>query len=169
LAGRLEEAYEAGFDGAKHGVGDPVQYSAEWATRVAFWLVDAERARAALQLHEALPDRGRVVSLIRRSLQAGVQALAGDRDGAVVAYRDALRAWRDMGVPFYVGATAMEFAMLVGPGVPEARAAADEAREIWTRWGSPPLLARLDEGLARWAAAPTEAAAPPAAAVPAER
>jgi len=28
--------------------------------------------------------------------------------------------------------------------------AADEARRIWTELGSPPMLARLDAGLARW-------------------
>jgi hypothetical protein len=36
--------------------------------------------------------------------------------------------------------------------VPEAAAAADEARSLWTRLGAPPLLARLDELLARWEA-----------------
>src|SRR3972149_61633 len=53
LAGRLAAAYEAAFDGASHGVGDPVQLCAEWATRVALWLGDPARARAPLQLHEA--------------------------------------------------------------------------------------------------------------------
>ena len=166
IAGRLEEAYEAGFDGAAHGVGDPVQFSAEWATRVALWLGDPARARASLQLHEALSERGRVVSAVRLSLRAGVEALEGRRDAAVAAYREALRAWREMDVPFYVGLTALEFAILVGPNEPEAAAAADEARAIWTRLGSPPLLARLDEGLARWAEGAETATGPSAVPVP---
>jgi tetratricopeptide (TPR) repeat protein len=169
FGGRLEEAYAAALDAAAHGVGDPVQPSAEWATRVALWLGDAKRARAALQLHEALPDRGRMVSLMRLSLRAGVHALEGDRDAALAAYREALRSWHDLDIPFFLGLTSLEFATLVGPAQPEAAAAADEARAIWTRLGSPPLLARLDEGLARWAGAATEAQARPAAAVPAER
>ena len=168
LAGRLEESYAAGLDGAAHGVGDPVQYCAEWATRIGLWLGDAKRARAALQLHEALPERGRMVSLARLSLRAGVEALEGDLDAAIARYREALRAWREMDVPFFTGLTSLEFATLVGPERPEARAAADESRAIWTRLGSPPMLARLDAGLAKWAEAATEVKARPTATVPVE-
>ena len=71
-----------------------------------------------------------------------------------------------MDVPFYVGLTALEFATLVGPDEPESAAAADEARAIWTRLGSPPLLARLDEGLARWAEGAETATGPSAVPVP---
>jgi class 3 adenylate cyclase/tetratricopeptide (TPR) repeat protein len=169
LAGRLNEAYAVGMDGARNGVGEPVQYLAEWATRAALWLGDAEAARAALALHEALPERGRAVATVRLSLRAGVQALEGERPAAIAGYREAIRSWRDMDVPFHVGLTSLEFAITIGPDEPEAAAAADEARAIWTSLGSPPMLARLDAGLARWTEASTEVKARPTAAVPAER
>jgi len=149
FAGRLTDAYEAGMAGAAMPV-EPGLTCAEWATHAAFWLGDAPRARAALALFEARPERGRVVAATRQMLQAGLRALEGDRSAAIAAYREAIRSWRDMDVPFWLGLTLLEFATLVGPGEPEARAAADEARAIWTRLGSPPLLARLDAGLARW-------------------
>jgi class 3 adenylate cyclase/tetratricopeptide (TPR) repeat protein len=149
LAGRLMEAYEAGMAGAAMPVEQGL-WCAELATHAACWLGDAPRARAALDLFEARPERGRVVAARRQMLRAGVRALEGDRKAATVDYREALRPWRDMGVVFWLGLTLLEFATLVGPGEPEARAAADEARAIWTRLESPPLLARLDAGLARW-------------------
>ena len=136
LAGRLTEAYEAGMAGAAMPVEQGL-HCAEWATHAAFWLGDAQRARAALALFEARPDRGRVVAARRQMLQAGVRALEGDRSGAIAGYREAIRSWRDMDLPFFLGLTLLEFATLVGPGEPEARAAADEARAIWTRSGHP--------------------------------
>ena len=169
LAGRLDAGYATAFEAAEHGVGEAVPYAAEWATRIALWLGDLDRAQAALRLLDARSERGRAMSAVRLSLRAGVEALAGDRSAAVTDYRDALRTWRDMGVPFFLGTTALEFATLVGPEVPEARAAAEEAREIWTRLGSPSMLARLDAGLSRWTEAANEVKARPPAAVPAER
>ncbi|MBA2373520.1 MAG: AAA family ATPase [Chloroflexi bacterium] len=155
LAGRLTEAYEAGMAGAVMPV-EPGLGCAQWATHAALWLGDGARARAALALFEARPERGRVVAATRRTLQAGVRAIDGDRTAAIAAYREAIRTWRDMDVPFFLGLTLLEFAALVGPGDPEARAAADEARALWTRLGSPALLARLDAGLAKWVPAEGE-------------
>ncbi len=149
FAGRLTEAHEAGMAGAAMP-GEPALGCAEWATHAALWLGDAPRARSAFALVEATPYRGRVVAATRQMLRAGLRALEGDRSAAIAGYRDAIRTWRDMDLPLFLGLTLLEFATLVGPGEPEARAAADEARAIWIRLGSPPLLARLDAGLARW-------------------
>jgi len=158
LAGRLTEAYEAGMAGAAMPV-NPGRFCAEWATHAALWLGDAQRARAAFSLLAAREDRGRVPTFIRLMLQAGVRALEGDRVAAVANYREAIGNWREVGVPFWLGLTLLEFATLVGPGEPEALAAADEARAVWTRLGSPPLLARLEEGLSRWQPAEADDAA----------
>ncbi len=151
VAGRLADAYESGMAGVALGY-EPALASAEWATRAALWLGDPARVRMALELYEARPDRGRVVAVTRQTLRAGLQALLGERDAAMAAYRDAIRRWRDMDVPFMLGLCLLDVATLVGPREPEARAAADEARAIFTRLGSPPLLARLDAGLAKWEA-----------------
>jgi hypothetical protein len=161
FAGRLTDAYAAGMAGAAMPV-EPGAICAEWATHAAFWLGDASRARASFSLLAARDDRGRVPASTRLMLQAGVRALEGDRVAAVADYRQAIANWREMDLPFWLGLTLLEFATLVGPGEPEARAAADEARAIWTRLGSPPLLARLEEGLARWQPAEADAAPTPA-------
>jgi hypothetical protein len=156
LAGRLSEAYDEGMAGGVLPV-EPGLGCAEWATHAALWLGDASRARAALTLFEGRPERGRVVAARRVLLRAGVLALEGDRDAAIKGFRDAIRRWRDLDVPFYLGFALLEFASLIGPSDADARAAADEARAMWTRLGSPAMLNRLDVGLAQWP--PTEAGA----------
>ena len=157
LAGRLSEAYDEGMAGGALPV-EPGLACAEWATHAAIWLGDASRARAALTLFEARPERGRAVAARRVLLRAGVHALEGDRDAAIKGFRDAIRSWRDLGVPFYLGFALLEFATLIGPGDADARAAADEARAIWAGLGSAAMLSRLDVGLAQW---PAEAGASP--------
>lgn len=129
---------------------EPALGCAEWAARAALWSGDARGARAALSLFEARPERGRAVAAKAAELRAGIQALDGQAGAARAGYRDAIRAWRDLDAPFYLGLALLGSATLVGPGEPEARAAADEARAIFSRLGSPPLLGRLDAGLARW-------------------
>jgi hypothetical protein len=95
----------------------------------------------------------------RLYLGAGVRALEGDPGGAVADFRVAAGMYRDLGLPVSLGLCLVMFAVVLGPDVPEARAAGDEARALFTRLGSPTLLARLDDGLARWsgsAAAPQD-------------
>jgi hypothetical protein len=111
---------------------------------------DAPRARRASELLDVTPERGRYIANLRLSLHAGVAALEGDRDQALVTYREALRKWRDLDAPLDEAWTGVEFAILLGPDEPEAIAAGEAARAYWTRLGSPPMLARLEEGLARW-------------------
>jgi len=152
LAGRFEQAFTAGTRCAELGL-DGAFVGADWATRAAIWSADARRARRALGLHLAQPERGPVVAADRRFLVAGVRALEGDRAEAVADYRAAIVAHRDLRLPIHLGMSLLDFATLIGPDVADARAAADEAREIFTRLGSPPLLARLEAGLARWTTA----------------
>ena len=81
-------------------------------------------------------------------LTAGAAALEGDRAAATNGFADALRRWRDLEL---VGDRAMCQVTMVatlGEG-PDTDAAAQEARRTFERLGSPPLLARLDEALAR--------------------
>jgi class 3 adenylate cyclase len=169
VAGRLADAYESGMAGVALGF-EAALYNAEWATRAALWLGDPARARVALELYEARPERGRIVAVTRQTLRAGLQALLGQREASSAVYRDALRHWRELDVPFMLGLCLLDFATLVGPREPEARAAADEARAIFTRLGSPPLLARLEAGLAKWetAAPAVGSPGPPAPAAPVE-
>jgi class 3 adenylate cyclase/tetratricopeptide (TPR) repeat protein len=151
LAGRLDDGYRKAAAAMEvPGYSQAVKL-AEWAARAALWIGDADRARHAVEFAEANHRPGRVISAAREQMRAGLQALEGDA-GAAATYRTALRAWRELDVPLYLGFCLTDFAILVGPSDADARAAADEARELWTRLGSPPMLRRLEEGLARWRA-----------------
>jgi tetratricopeptide (TPR) repeat protein len=147
LTGRMDEAFDEAMAAA--GIA-PYLFYATSALQIALWMADLGRSRAALALVLARPDRGRFVGATRRALEAGVLALDGRREEAVTLYRHAIADLRDLDAPLQLGLRLMELATLIGPDDPAARAAAEEAREIFTRLDSPPLLARLDEGLARW-------------------
>jgi hypothetical protein len=149
LAGRLDEAYAVGLASATLGLEGSV-YGAEQAVRAALWMGDGKRAREALDLHSASPERGRMLAADRLCLGAGVRALEGDVGASLRDFRAAVEAYRNLDLPVSLSFCLLSFGILLGPDVPEARAAADEARDIFTRLGSPTLLARLDQGLARW-------------------
>ncbi len=163
LGGRLEKAYAAGV--ASAGVTETAIWGAEWATRAAIWLRDQARAREAHGLHRAVRRSGRLIVADRLNLGAGLAALEGDTQGALAGYRDAVRRYRDLDLPLHLGFCLLDFGTLLGWDVREAAAAAEEARAIFERLGSPPLLARLDAGLAGWTggAAARGTAAPVAA------
>jgi hypothetical protein len=134
------------------------QVAGDWSAQIGLWMRDAARARRASELFDATPERGRHIAARRLAVRSGVLALEGDRDAALAGYRESLRRFRDMDDPYGVGVTQIHFATLLGPHVPEAAAAGEEARAYWTRLGSPPLLARLEEGLASWERPATSAA-----------
>jgi len=117
--------------------------------RIAIWMEDAGRARDCLPLVAGGLFPGRWYGASRRELKAGLDALEGRLDQSATGFRSAATSLRDLDVPLELGYCLLEWATLIGPDDPAARAAAAEAREIFTRLGSPPLLARLDEGLAR--------------------
>ena len=88
-------------------------------------------------------------------------ALEGRRAEAIAGYREALRGWRGIGLPFDEAMAALDLAILLAPTereMAEAPAAIDGARETLARLGARPLLARLD------AAQPVTTAPTPAAA-----
>jgi hypothetical protein len=147
MAGRLEEAYAAAIEGVGFP-GDGVLYNAEWATRAALWMRDLARAEQGLAICDAQPDRGRLVAADRLTLRAGVLALRGETGEALEAYREAARTYRELELPLYLGWCLVDEAVVLDPSLPEVAAAAAEARAIFERLGSPPLLARLQAGLA---------------------
>jgi class 3 adenylate cyclase/tetratricopeptide (TPR) repeat protein len=150
MAGRLEKAYAGLIDLAAENLTEVAVFAGEWAARAALWIGDSAKARRASELYDAAPERGRFLEAMRLGMRAGVKALEGDRDRALAGYREAIRVFRDLDIEFEAALTSIEFAITLGPDEPEAVAAGDAARAYWTRLGSPPLLARLDEGLARW-------------------
>jgi hypothetical protein len=70
----------------------------------------------------------------------------------------ALRCFAQVGVRFDQAMCALTFIHLVGSGVPEAREAAEQAREIFGSIGARPYLERLEAELKRPSTAPARSA-----------
>jgi hypothetical protein len=79
----------------------------------------------------------------RLTAEAGIASLEGHYDQAASAYARAFDAWRALDSPFDLAMCGLDRAVVRGAGVP-AGDEDDESREIFTRIGAVPLLARLD-------------------------
>jgi hypothetical protein len=133
------------------------------AGRSALWARDTVAAREDLAALDATGFHGRVVEARRTTLRAGLAALEVDRVEALSLYRDALRSWRDLRLPWDEALTGVTMATLLDPTEPEVRVAVDSTREILVRLRATPFLERLDAAVAAWPAAdvlPVGAAAP---------
>jgi hypothetical protein len=110
----------------------------------ALWLGDAARARTALAAMQAF--RGRWMAATRLTGEAGIASLEGRYEAAAAAYARALEAWRELDSPLDLAMCGLDRASVRGAEVP-AGDEDDEAREIFTRIGAVPLLARLDRAV----------------------
>jgi len=144
--GRLRDAYDVATTNA---VMDSMlgPRNASLAARAASWDGDADRARAALRSFDDTGAHGRAIDLSRTTIGAGIAALEGRRAEALAAYREALRGWRDLGLPWYQALTAIDALTLLGPDEPELLAAGEDARAILARLGAKPILARLEAAM----------------------
>jgi class 3 adenylate cyclase/predicted ATPase len=121
------------------GINSPRAFG--WQMRAALWLGDTGRAREALAGMEG--SRGRWMAAARTTGEAGLAALEGRYDDAATAYARAIEAWRSLDSPLDLAFCALDRAFLRGArSAPEGED--DEAREILSRIGATPLLARLD-------------------------
>ena len=117
--------------------------------RSALWAGDAAGAASALALLDASGYLGPALAADRLVARAGIDALEGRGPAALAGYREALRAYRKLGLAFDEAAAAVDMAVLLRP--PE-RDAADvvtaiaAARDTLERLGARPFLARLDDG-----------------------
>ncbi len=114
------------------------------AARAALWMRDADRARKALLAFEEVPFRGVWIDTALATVRAGVAGLEGRRQDAVAGYQDVVRVWRERGWLPGLAFAQLEAAMFLGQEDPLGRAAAEDARDVLTRLGAAPLLARLD-------------------------
>jgi len=121
------------------------------SARLALWLGDAAGAADDLAVVAASGVHGPVVETDRRTIEAGLAAAAG-RPEAIGLFREVLRSWRELGLAWDEALTGLDMAVLLDPGEPDVRAAAEASRQIFEGLGATTMLARLDEALARPAA-----------------
>ena len=117
------------------------------AARAALWQRDAGGAVAELEAIDRAGFHAPAVEARRMTIRAGLAALDGRVVEAVGLYRDALQAWRGLGLQVDEALTGIDMAILLDPALPEVRTAADDTRRILVRLGASPLLARLDAAL----------------------
>jgi hypothetical protein len=88
----------------------------------------------------------------RLAARAGIDALEGRGPAALAGYREALRAYRRLGLAFDEAAAAVDMAILLPSPERDAadvRTAIGAARETLERLGARPFLARLDAALTK--------------------
>ena len=124
------------------------------AARASLLAHDAASAAADLDGLDATGLHGPAIEARRASIRAGLAALDGRPSDALALYRDAIRRFRDLGLPIDEAFTAIEMATLLGPAEPEVRVAAEAAREILTRLEAKPFLERLEEATKRQSPTP---------------
>jgi hypothetical protein len=109
----------------------------------AAWTGDLQRARAILE-GTANGAHGRWGSAMRQATAAGIAALEGRADAADHGHREAMEALRGVSAQRDVALVAMD-RLSVAADERSWRAAAYEARTIWTQLGATAMLARLEE------------------------
>jgi tetratricopeptide (TPR) repeat protein len=147
-SGRLDDAREAA-----HRTGDLVaEYlpnSLALSARSALWMGNAAGAADDLAALDASGVHGAAIEADRTTIRAGIAALDGRPAEALTVYREALRAWRDLGLAWDEALCGLDMAVLLDPSDPEVRAASESAREILVRLEAAPFLARLDAAMSR--------------------
>jgi tetratricopeptide (TPR) repeat protein len=149
VAGDLEGSYRHAMRVVATARGDLIATGLAYrnAAQAALWLRDRERAGEAVRALDSMPLHGAWLDATLEEFRAGLLALDGRVDDALAAYARAARGFREIDLPFCLGMCQTELALLIGPDHAVATAAAEEAKEIFTRLGSPPMLERLNSFL----------------------
>ena len=109
------------------------QLFAAWRTFL--WLRDAAGARDDLDAVAGAGIHGPAIEASRRTIRPDWPRLDGHAAEALAMYRDALRAWRDLGLAWDEALCGLDMAQLLEPSEPQVRAAAERSREILVRLG----------------------------------
>jgi class 3 adenylate cyclase len=115
--------------------------------RSALWAGDAPGATTALALMDASGSLGAALAADRLAARAGIDTLEGRCPAALVGYREALRAYRKLGLAFDEAAAAVDMAILLPSPERDAAdvaTAIEAARDTLERLRARPFLARLD-------------------------
>jgi len=146
--GRLEDARGAWRELARLEPSQTPEFMYR-AARPALWNLDRVAAQADLKALDDTGVHGRVVEIRRLTIRAGLAALDGQVAEALAEYREALRGWRELRVPWDEALTSVDMATLIDPARPEVQAAGESAREILSLLRASPFLARLTAALGR--------------------
>ena len=122
--------------------------------RGAVWLGDPSAVRRILGRLEADPDSSRFARAARAAARGALAGLEGRIDQSVREYREAIGRLTEGGFGLAAAQTALDFVWVVGPEVPEARAAAEEARAVFERVRAKVYLDRLDAVMGQSAQTP---------------
>ena len=128
--------------------------------RAALWARDGAAASDDLAALDATGVHGPAIEAGRVTMRAGIAAFEGRPADALSLYREAVRAWRDLGLAWDEALCGLDMALLLDPSEPEVRAAAEASREILVRLEAAPFIARLDAALVGSADAVGQTAAP---------
>ncbi len=120
----------------------PDATSIETAIRAAGAVGDADAVADAMQ---AAVYPGRVQAAVRREGEATLAALGGRQKEALTGFVEAVHIWQELGLDVEAAFAQLNLVTLLGDADDQARAAAEEARAVFVRVGSQPLLDRLDE------------------------
>ena len=144
VEGRLDDAFDKAMAAA-----DALATAARYglAGRAAVWLRDEPRVELVLAKLTEGGFYGPMAASHRRSLEGARALLEGESEKAYTLYQEAIRGWRELGLPLDQGLAGLDIVALAGPLDPTARASADEARSIFERLGARPFLAKLDLAL----------------------
>ncbi len=116
-----------------------------------------ERAKEAIGSLIDRGTRGRSVDADRVTVEAGIAALAGDRETALARYRVGVAAYRDLSLPFDEALLALQAASTLGVDSPEVAGWVESARGILGRLRAAPILGLLERA-AQGALAPASGA-----------
>jgi class 3 adenylate cyclase/tetratricopeptide (TPR) repeat protein len=141
--GKFDHAHQLAIEGA--GLGREWLY--ELAARTALWLKDLKRAASASSAFDQVLGRGAFIDGKRLLMRAGVAVLEGRRAEGLALYQEGFRTLRDLGALFQLALAELDLVALLGGGDPDARAAGEDALEIFTRLGAKPFLERLESAL----------------------
>ena len=147
VRGQLAQAAEAYRRASAPSSGATLDYLG-LAARAAVRAGDATAAAADLAAIEATGGRGPAIAARRAAIRGGLAALDGRSTDAIPLYREAIRGFRDSGLPFDEGLAAIEMATLLDPADPEVRAAVDAGRAILVGLGAQPFVEQLDAAIA---------------------
>jgi class 3 adenylate cyclase len=135
---------------------------AVYGARAAIWQGDVIAARRMRTAHE-VATVGRRTTAMRETMDGGIAMLEGRAVDARTHYLEALRIWRELGLPYWVALCDLDIVVTGALEPAERRRAADEGRGILAALGAQPLIDRLDAALAAESVSAATTARPEAA------